>query len=109
MNPHEWLGDLPNAGYSTRREKALSDAMMLYLRSFDRLPDGRQLLLMMVIEGYELWLRRAMKAFRGHRISEDELRATFDYMVKMAGTNPSEQLAALLKIRPKIDSLNNLK
>lgn len=95
-----WLGDLPNAGYSTLREKQLSDAMMLYLRSFERMPDGRQLLLMMVIEGYETWERIARKEFRAHGISTDELKAVFAYMVKMAGNNPIDQLANLVKIKP---------
>lgn len=95
-----WLGDLPNAGYQTTREKKLSDAMMLYLRAFERMPGGRHLLLMMVIEGYDKWRGIAAPEFRCYGISEDELRATFDYMVRMAGEDPVGQLAQLIKIAP---------
>lgn len=95
-----WLGDLPNAGYVTQREKALSDAMMLYLRAFERMADGRQLLLMMVIEGFDKWAAIARKEFQAWRISDEELRATFAYMVQLAGRDPIEQLAQLVKIKP---------
>ena len=97
-----WLGDLPNAGYATTREKELSDAMMFYLRGLERegAEGDRRLLLMMVIEGFDTWRPIAAKAFRGHRISDDELRQVFAYMVKMAGPNPQQQLAQLITIRP---------
>ena len=96
----QWMGDLPNAGYTTKREKALSDAMMFFLRSFEREQENRALLLMMVIEGYDLFEARMLKAWRAWRVTQDELKAVWAYMLKMSGPNPQEQLGALIAVRP---------
>lgn len=98
----QWLGDLPNAGFATKREKQLSDAMMFFLRSLER--DGedgdRRLLLMMVIEGYDVFEPRMLRAWRAFRVTQDEIREVWRYMVRLAGPNPQQQLANLIAIRP---------
>ena len=91
------LPDLPNAGYSTRREKQLSDAMMFFIRGIER---QRELLLMIVIEGYDLFLTRMRKEFAAFGASDEDIAHTFQYLVTMAGRDPQRQLAELMKIAP---------
>ena len=93
----QWLGDLPNAGYATRREQKLSDAMMFFLRDIER---ERPLLLMMVIEGEELFRTRMMKAWRAWKVTEDEVGRVWAYLKMLAGADPQGQLGQLLAIRP---------
>lgn len=62
------LPDLPNAGYATFREKALSDAVMQFLRTLER---DRLRLLTVVLEGPATWRRIAQSIWRGLRIGED--------------------------------------
>ena len=96
----QWMGDLPNAGYATKREKELSDAMMFFLRGFEREQENRALLLMMVIEGYDLFESRMLKTWRAWRVTQDELKEVWRYMVTMAGPDPQAQLGELIAVRP---------
>ena len=92
-----WLGDLPNAGYQTTRERQLSDAMMFFLRATER---ERPMLLMYVIEGEELFTSRMRKAWRAFQVSEEEIAAVWRYLKLLAGPDPQKQLGQLLAIRP---------
>ena len=93
----DWLGDLPNAGYSTRREKQLSDAMMFFIRDLER---SRHVLLMMVVEGEEVFRQRMRSTWRAFGVTEDEIGAVWRYLKLMAGHDPQGQLGQLLKVRP---------
>ena len=97
-----WLGDLPNAGYSSPKQKALSDAIMVSIRGWER---ERHVLLMMVIEGEELFRARCRKGWAAWRPDEDLLREVWAYVKRLAGPNPQQQLANLLTIRPYASKL----
>lgn len=77
------LPDLPNAGYATYREKALSDAVMQFMREVER---NRLRLLTIVCEGRERWRTVAQGVWRGLRIGEDHqlLDAIYDYFTLQA-------------------------
>lgn len=98
------LGDLPTAGYSTRRQRATSDLVMFWLREVER---QRYLLLSIVCDGWDKWRKVAGAAWdvnRGGRstaIGTDLLRLVWDYMVKLAGENPAQQLLVLEGIRAR--------
>ncbi len=86
------LPDLPTEGYSTRREKQLTDEIMMYIRGAER---NRILLLTNVVEGREKFRRVVKKAWR-HLKCDDELAdAVFGYLVLLAGKNPELQLDSL--------------
>jgi len=91
------LQDIPNVGYSTWKEKQISDAIMYFMRDVER---KRPLLLEIVIGGREKWLQTAHKVW-GMRalLTTDKLDEIFDYFVQQAGPNPTEQLQALADIR----------
>jgi len=93
------LPDLPNAGYSTDREKKLSDLMMFAIRGWER---ERPILLMMVIEGYEKFRGIMLKEWKAWKVDEDEIKTVYDYLVTLAGPDPQGQLARLMKIRPGV-------
>ena len=86
------LPDIPNVGYSGRKAKETSDALMFWMRNIER---NRPLLLMVVVDGLEKWLKLSQNAWRGLLIDRELLTRTFDYMVLMAGPNPAEQLVIL--------------
>ena len=92
------LPDLPTVGTSTRREQQLTDAIMFFIRGAER---DRELLLMYVIEGPEVFIPRLMKAFRAWRVDEDTARAVYGYLSLLAGKDPQGQLAQLIRIRPR--------
>ena len=92
--------DLPNAGYSTLREKCLSDAMMLVIRDWER--NERVMILQMAIEGYEAFVQVAKPLWSPWGVTDDQLKAAYRYIVWTAGADPMTQLANLLKIRPKV-------
>jgi hypothetical protein len=77
------LPDLPNAGYATHREKALSDAVMQFLRDTER---QRLRLLTIVLAGRTRWRQVAQSVWRGVRIGEDHqlLDAIYDYFTLQA-------------------------
>lgn len=76
------LPDLPNVGYATMREKAGSDAIMLFMRKVER---DRLLLLTIVTKGIREWHANARDAF-GHSLSitDDILNEIFWYFTLMA-------------------------
>ncbi len=92
------LGDLPNAGYATTRQKQTSDLVMFWLREIER---NRHLLLLIVLDGWDKWRKTAGNAWdvnRGGRstaMGTDLLKLVWDYMVKLAGPNPAQQLIIL--------------
>ncbi len=87
------LPDLPNAGYSTEREKQLTDATMEFIRQIER---DRFRLLTIVLEGREKWRMAAQSIWRGLRIGEhaELLDSIFAYLELMAV--PPRVQAALL-------------
>ena len=86
------LPDLPNAGYSTRKQKELSDAIMFLIRGFER---ERLLLLETVILGKDLWRKRFNAAFRVIGADDEFADAVFGYFVLLAGPNPEFQKLAI--------------
>jgi len=88
------LPDLPNAGYSTEREKRLSDEIMMFMRDVER---DRPRLLTIVLGGLEQWRRAAGDIWRGYRIAEDHqlLDSIFRYF-ELQAVKPRTQ-ALLLK------------
>ena len=86
------LPDLPNAGYSTRKQKELSDAIMFLIRGFER---ERLLLLETVILGRDLWRKRFKAAFRVIGADDEFADAVFGYFVLLAGPNPEFQKLAI--------------
>lgn len=89
------LGDLPNDGYSTRRERELSDAVMLFMRAIER---DRKVLLLIVVEGPDVFRGRMLKEWRGLRPARDLVDKVFQYFVRQAGPNPLGQLEALSRM-----------
>lgn len=96
------LPDLPNAGYSSRKEKTTSDLVMFWLRAIER---DRPTLLAIVMEGADKWRRIAGKAWglntggRTGALSTELLDRVYDYMARLAGPNPAKQLMTLLAHR----------
>ncbi len=82
------LPDLPDAGYSTRRQKETSDAIMFFMRGVER---NRPLLLAIVIDGIDKWRKTAGTVWRGLLIDRDVLDSIFRYFVLQAGPNPAQQ------------------
>ncbi len=90
------LPDLPDAGYSTRRQKEASDAIMFFMRGVER---DRFLLLSIVIDGIDKWRKTAGGVWRGLLIDRDILDSIFRYFVAQAGVNPAQQLLILHGMR----------
>ena len=88
----ERLPDIPNAGYSTRREREASDAIMFLMRGLER---NREWLLRVVCEGREKWRKTTRAIWRG-LLPDTELHQIIDdmyaHLVLQAGPNPTEQL-----------------
>lgn len=89
------LPDLPDAGYSTQRERQLSDEIMMYIRGAER---NRLLLLMNVCEGREKFRRVTKKAWRHLKVDDALCDAVFGYLVLLAGKDPELQRDELLKL-----------
>lgn len=83
------LPDLPNVGYATARERALSDNIMEFMRQVER---DRDRLLSIVIDGKERWRKVAGDIWRGYRISEEHeaLDAIFRYF-ELQAVRPKTQ------------------
>jgi hypothetical protein len=81
------LPALPNVGYATQRERAMSDCIMQFLREIER---DRPRLLTIVVEGREKWRRVAGSVWRGYRIGEDDgaINAIYDYLTLLACPPP---------------------
>lgn len=75
------LPDLPNAGYATTREKALSDVVMQFMRMVER---QRLLLLKIVIDGPARWRHVARGKWAGSQVTDDLLNAMFGYFELLA-------------------------
>ena len=86
------LGDLPNDGYGTKREKELSDAIMLFMRNVER---DRPFLLSIVVGGKSKFRHIVGKQFKGLAPLDDLLDKMYDFFVKQAGENPVGQLEVL--------------
>jgi len=89
------LGDLPNAGYATKREKELSDAIMLFMRKVER---DRPFLLHIVVEGREKFAHVVLKEYRGLGLADRLVDQMYDYFRRQAGPNPLGQLEALSRM-----------
>lgn len=89
------LGDLPNAGYSTRREKELTDAIMLFMRNIER---DRIVLLSIVIDGRDKFRAVLLKQYRGLGLADRLCDQIFDYFTQQAGKYPIQQRDALLSM-----------
>ncbi len=87
------LGDLPDAGYATKRQKETSDAIMFFMRDVER---NRVLLLSIVVDGLGKWLTTSGKVWKGLLIDKDILTSIFRYFVAQAGVNPAAQLLILI-------------
>lgn len=86
------LPDLPNVGYSTQRERAGSDQIMVFMREIER---DRQRLLTIVIEGREKWRKVARAVFGATlNIDDDTLDAIYDYFTLQAA-RPAAQYELL--------------
>ncbi len=83
------LPDIPNAGYSTAREKELTDMIMVFMRDVER---NRLRLLTIVIEGKDRWRKVAGDIWRSHRIAEspDLVDGIYDYFL-MQAARPNTQ------------------
>jgi hypothetical protein len=86
------LPDLPNDGYATRREKQLSDEIMMFLRATER---DRFMLLLYVIQGREKFRRIVKRAWRHLKCDDAMADAVFGYLVLLAGPYPERQLETL--------------
>ncbi len=89
------LPDLPNAGYSTRAERAVSDVIMFLIRGYER---DRLLLLETVMQGKFLWRKRFKAGYRFLKADDEAADAIFGYFVILAGQNPAAQKARLLQM-----------
>ncbi len=98
------LGDLPDAGYATYRQKQTSDLVMFWLREIER---NRYLLLSIVVDGWDKWRKIAGKAWdinkggRSTAMTTELLSLVWGYMVKLAGENPASQLLTLQGMRER--------
>ncbi len=90
------LPDLPHAGYSTRRQKETSDAIMFFMRGVER---DRMLLLNIVVDGLDKWRKTAGTVWRGLLINRDVLDSIYHYFELQAGSKPMAQLVVLLNMQ----------
>ena len=86
------LPDLPTAGYSTRRQKELTDAVMFFIRSTER---NRPYLLEIVLDGRDKFRRVGQSAWRHLKVDHDLCDAVYGYLVLLAGENPRAQYETL--------------
>lgn len=92
------LPDLPTAGYATQKEKAITDAVMFFIRDIER---DRLCLLDIVCGGREKFRRVLGKEWRhlGNAVDTDIKDAVFGYLVLLAGDHPEAQRDKLLDMR----------
>lgn len=89
------LDDLPNAGYSTTREKELSDTVMFFLRGAER---DRLWLLSMVCDGKDKFRSVLRKAWKHLRADHELIDAVYGYLVLLAGKYPHLQRDELIRL-----------
>lgn len=85
------LPDLPNVGYSTRRDREGSDAIMDFVRKTER---NRVLLLQIVVDGSAKWRKMAGDIWRGSAIDREAVDEIYRYLTLMAA-KPVHQRAML--------------
>lgn len=81
------LPDLPAAGYSTQREKALTDSIMMFCRDIER---DRVRLLTIVVQGIETWRKIAESVWNGFRIDRELTDEIFHYF-ELQASRPTRQ------------------
>lgn len=86
------LPNLPDAGYSTRLQRELTDAIMFLIRGLER---DRLLLLEVVLAGKTKWRKAFTGAYRAIKADNDFADAVFGYLVLLAGPNPEASKARL--------------
>lgn len=86
------LPDLPEAGYSTSKERQLTDAIMFLIRGIER---DRLLLLDCVLAGRNKWRKVFKNSYRYLHADDEFADAIFGYLVLLAGPNPDAQKAQL--------------
>lgn len=91
------LPDLPTDGYATRRERALTDEIMFFIRGAER---DRLFLLSLVCDGQDKFRRVAHKAWHHLRADTDLCDAVFRYLELLAGAHPHLQRDILLHELP---------
>lgn len=89
------LPDLPTDGYSTRRERELTDAVMFFIRGAER---DRLLLLSIVCDGKEKFRKIGRAAWKHLRVDTDMCDAVYGYLAILAGEYPHLQRDMLLKM-----------
>ena len=89
------LPDLPTDGYSTRREKELTDEIMFFIRGAER---DRLFLLSLVCDGKDKFRSVARKAWRHLRIDTDLCDAVYGYLELLAGAYPHLQRDMMLRM-----------
>lgn len=89
------LPDIPNAGYSTPREKELSDAVMFFVRGAER---DRLWLLSMVCDGKGKFRSVMLKAWKYLKVDEDLIDSIYGYLELLAGPYPTLQRDQLLRM-----------
>lgn len=90
------LPDLPEAGYATKTERELTDAIMFLIRGMER---DRLLLLETVIQGRTKFRRVFIKAYRAIKADAELADAVFGYLLLLAGPNPEAQKARLQQMQ----------
>lgn len=85
------LPDLPTVGYSTRRDREGSDAIMDFVRKTER---NRVLLLQIVVDGPAKWRKMAGDIWRGSAINLEAVDEIYRYLTLMAA-KPLDQRALL--------------
>lgn len=75
------LPDLPNAGYSTRAERELTDAIMNFMRKTER---DRLRLVTIVLGGLSKWRSVAGDIWRGLPIDTDLVDSIYEYFTLQA-------------------------
>lgn len=95
---HSRLPDLPTAGYSTRRQRELTDGIMLFIRGIER---DRLLLLSVVLDGPQKFRTILGKHWRhlNTQLASDLKEQIFAYLVLLAGPNPAQQRDNLLRMQ----------
>lgn len=89
------LDDLPDAGFSTKREKETSDAIMFLLRAIER---DRIWLLSIVIDGPDKFVDLILKQYTGLLVDRQLALTMYHYLAQQAGAFPLEQRDHLLRL-----------
>ena len=85
------LSDIPDAGYSTHKQKEASDSIMLFMRGCER---DRMTLLNIVLGGLPMWRKTARTIWRSLLIDDAILDAIYHYF-ELQACQPEEQRALL--------------